>query len=86
MASAGALKFLERATGLVRACGARMLRGPAAPSRARWGTLARSRSLATPSGSSPRDGPGNEKGTVAGALKFLERATGLEPASVSLGS
>ena len=50
------------------------------------GTLARSRSLATPSGSSPRDGPVNGKGTVTGALKFLERATGLEPASVSLGS
>ena len=47
---------------------------------------ASSRSLATPSGSSPRDEPGNRKGTVAGALKFLERATGLEPASVSLGS
>lgn len=34
----------------------------------------------------PRTGPEYAKGTITGAFKFLERATGLEPASVSLGS
>ena len=80
------LKILERATGLARTLARARSSEALRASDARWETLTRFRSLATPTGSSPCSGAHTKKAPLLVPLKILERATGLEPASVSLGS
>ena len=80
-----ACMFLERATGLAYSLRESAASGALHP-RTLAGKCSCISSVSRPLGSSPCSMPKQRRAPLLGPLSFMERATGLEPASVSFGS